>query len=333
MSEDKEEKIEKIEESPGEPENSGIDEDRPDVENVEQPGEENGSQDLNQSRESKQSEDTGIEKEVVETETNTDSDTVAPDDDEDPIIEELIIHHDEEEDSETDEEFQDQEEAVKKETDTEKPKASEQETEKKTESAREEVAQEADQEPTKDVEEDLEDDGGVEDTEQELPEKTKKLSIFSTRNIIYASSAIFLTVLLVGGIIFYKSSLKELEKTKSQIIKTQNIDRSKQKNPEQQKTIIFAEHNESFILFYGEAPKPLLMNIKLTVEIPKGKENSRSYRLFKDYLYRSVADLKFYKERMSKWDLILVKELHKIVSKWPGKMPVHLKEVTDVEIM
>ncbi len=267
----------------------------------------------------------------------------AEDDDEDPIIEELIIpgEEDRKEEEKSSPEGDEGEKAAghvieSEEEDVDDSGESQGQIESPDEGQEEETATNEGEETEEEI------FAEQENSEDEVPEPAEgetdaegpppKSSFFSKRNILFVSTGFVIIALLIGGFFFLRSSRKEAKKGE--------IQRAIEEKPlagtlkaSQRKAIVFVEHNESFILFYNEFEKPLLLNVKLTLEIPKGKERSKSYRIFKDYLYDSMINLKFYKEKMSKWDLILVKELHKIFLKWPGKLPVHLKEVTDVEFL
>ncbi len=268
-----------------------------------------------------------------------------PEDEGDPIIEELVIPG--EEDTEEQEALSgsgDEEESLKEPEEAGEPANEEAEgpeddsedpldLSEEPEEARIDAASREEAEDTLSSEQEVSEDEFLEaDDETEQADLPGKSLFRSKRSLVYISGSLMLVVLIIGGFLFYGSGGKETQKTEIQSAKrVKNTGKTAKRR--RSKPIVFTERTESFVLFYDKAKKPVLIKIKLTLEIPKGKEKSRSYRMFKDYLYDRAIRLKFYKERMSKWDLILLRELHKIFLKWPGKLPVRLKEVDDVEFL
>ncbi len=256
--------------------------------------------------------------------------------DENPIIEELIIPGEEKKASEEEETTGGEDtdlpeiEEIKEQIIEDEPKEPEKETEddiapKASEDIVDGVSGEDGEEKKDSIEQEESDE--AEDFRGEKKPVAPRL-----RKIVYASGAIVLIILLIGSFIFFKYGRGKPSETEMNNNDTQKISRT-EKTTSKGKASVLAEHTESFIIFYNESTKPLLIKVKLKLELPKGKEKSKAYLLFKDYLYQSVLGLKFYREKKSKWDLYLLKEIHKIITKWPGEMPVHLTEVTNVEIL
>ena len=101
----------------------------------------------------------------------------------------------------------------------------------------------------------------------------------------------------------------------------------------QKKPLVFTEHTESFILYFNRVPKPFILSIRIKIKIPKNQQKTRMYIRFRDYLYQSIQALPLNKQKFTKWELILVKEIQKIVSNWPGVFPVHFIEVSEIKLL
>lgn len=160
-----------------------------------------------------------------------------------------------------------------------------------------------------------------------------KVSFWKKPRFIIASLASLMFILL--GIIFM--STKPQNRTSHLFSGLQGLSSKalsdKAQKQHQKKPLVFTEHTESFILYFNRVPKPFILSIKIKLKIPENQQKTRMYIRFRDYLYQSIQALPLNKKKFTRWELILVKEIQKIVSKWRGVFPVHFVEVSDIKLL